>query len=169
MCGIAYRSTSGRAQRQTCSRKCKGELFKSKWRERFEARISKDDNGCWNWKGSRLKTGYGIFYYYFNGESKTTTAHRAAYLNYVGEIGESLTIDHLCRNVSCVNPVHLESVSMRENVLRGTSITAVNAKKDSCSRGHPLNGENLRITPIGHRVCRACEKMSKDRRKLKGV
>jgi hypothetical protein len=83
-------------------------------------------------------------------------AHRYAYLMFKGEIPEGLTIDHLCRFTSCVNPDHLEAVTLKVNILRGGTIFAVNSRKTHCHRGHPLEGRNLRINKKGERNCRAC-------------
>jgi hypothetical protein len=45
-------------------------------------------------------------------------AHRSVYVHLRGPIPPGMTIDHLCRNRSCVNPDHLEVVSLKENVRR---------------------------------------------------
>ncbi len=63
----------------------------------------------------------------------------------VGQIPSGLTLDHLCRVRNCVNPAHLEPVTHRENTLRGDGVTAINARKTSCHRGHPFAGENLYV------------------------
>ena len=74
-------------------------------------------------------------------------------------IPDGKELDHLCRNRKCVNPKHLESVTHRENILRGETIMAENARKTHCWRGHPLSGKNLKLKPNGHRQCRACAAM----------
>lgn len=68
--------------------------------------------GCWNWVGALDRYGYG--------RKAKTSAHRWYYRKFIGEIPNGLTIDHLCRNRQCVNPDHLEAVSMRENLRRGS-------------------------------------------------
>jgi len=97
--------------------------------------------------------GYGQF----SVNGKNRLAHRASYEMFCGEIPKNLTIDHKCRNPLCVNPKHLEAVSMRENTLRGTSLIAENSKKTHCKRGHELSGRNLIIKKDGNRRCRTCK------------
>lgn len=86
-------------------------------------------------------------------------AHRAMYEAFVGPIPEGLTIDHLCRRPACVNPAHLEAVTMRENTLRADTASTRNAAKTHCLRGHPFDPENTGIGGKGERVCLACRRM----------
>ena len=83
-------------------------------------------------------------------------AHRIAFELHKGIIPKGLTIDHLCRVLSCVNPSHLEVVSMKENVLRGNSPLAQKARQTHCLRGHVFSFDNIYRRSDGHRQCRAC-------------
>ena len=79
----------------------------------------------------------------------------------VGPIPKDLCIDHLCRVRNCVNPAHLEPVTVRENILRGNGPTAVNARKQLCKYGHRLFGRNLYQKPRHGwpaRECRTCNR-----------
>lgn len=118
--------------------------------------------GCHVWTASVNLDGYGKI----TVDNKTVGAHRVAYELAHGSIPVGLTIDHLCRNRMCVNPTHLEAVSMRENILRGEGISAKNARKTHCKRGHPLSGDNLYVEPMG-RHCKACARMAEQARKAK--
>ena len=122
--------------------------------ERFWAKVAKS-HGCWEWVGSRTVEGYGRFYDAMT--HSTFRAHRYVYERLMGcPIDPRLTLDHLCRNPGCVNPAHLEPVTVAENILRGTCPAAKNLRKTHCPRGHALTGKNLYIEPCGKRYCRAC-------------
>ena len=83
-------------------------------------------------------------------------AHRMIYEQTKGAIPEGMTIDHLCRNRACVNPDHLEAVPSGVNVLRGIGVTARNAVKSHCLRGHLFDEHNTIRLRNGGRACRKC-------------
>jgi hypothetical protein len=122
--------------------------------ERFFAKVGgPDDNGCWPWLAAK-KWGYGCFA--LDGGRIQVRAHRYSYEVLVGPIPDGLTIDHLCRNRGCVNPSHLEPVTMGINVLRGEGPSAKNARATHCSRGHPYDEKNTYRRKDGGRDCRRC-------------
>ena len=96
--------------------------------------------------------GYGRFW----SNGRGVYAHRYAYEHFVAPIPKGLTIDHLCRNRACVNPAHLEVVTMRVNVLRGETFAAENAAKTHCVHGHEFTQKNTYYAKQG-RVCRSCQ------------
>ncbi len=89
-----------------------------------------------------------------------TLVHRWMWLALVGDPGPVL--DHeVCENRACCNPAHLVPKPHRENILRGTAPTAVNAAKTHCKRGHPFDEANTYVcvdkrTGKSRRICRAC-------------
>jgi hypothetical protein len=116
------------------------------------------ETGCWEWLYARRRDGYGYVNAVVNGRRRPVTAHRVYYERYVGPIPEGLQLDHLCRNRGCVNPAHLEPVTQRENILRGESPAAKQARQTHCKYGHPFSAENTRRDKKGARWCRACER-----------
>ena len=108
------------------------------------------NNACVPWSGYRDSEGYG--------RNGGPLAHRQVYERVIGPIPEGLTIDHLCRNRACVNPQHMEPVSMRINALRGDTIAARKAAQTECIHGHPFDLANTRIDVNGTRRCRACNR-----------
>jgi len=110
---------------------------------------------CWMWTASLKSGGYGRFRVVSH---KMDLAHRVSYDLTIDRIPEDLELDHLCRNRGCVNPQHLEPVTRKVNQLRGFAPMAINARKQTCPRGHVLAGENLvrQQEAKGWRECRTC-------------
>lgn len=120
---------------------------------RFWAKVAKT-SGCWEWIAHKNQYGYGTY----SIQSRSYMAHRVAYELEIGPIPDGLEIDHLCRNRGCVNPAHMEPVTARENTLRGEGITAINAQKTHCPKGHKYTDENTYMKSDGKRVCRECSR-----------
>lgn len=117
-------------------------------------------SGCWLWLGDINPSGYAKMTagYVRSGDRKTVSAHRLSYEHFVGPIPPGFDINHLCRVRCCVNPLHLEPRS--ENTRRGV-IGLINTTRAAlmthCLRGHPLSGDNLRLSAEGRRICRTCK------------
>ena len=78
--------------------------------------IVNEKTGCWEWQLGRTGSGYGVCR---NLESKQVSAHRFYFEQANGPIPDGLQIDHLCRNRACVDPDHMELVTVAVNVRRG--------------------------------------------------
>ena len=136
---------------------------------RFWAKVDRTDN-CWLWTGAIQSRGYGSFGI---GDKRTETAHRIAYLTFVGPIPDGLELDHLCLNKRCVRPDHLEAVTAQVNNQRArdngqtspSPLSRLNASKIACPAGHFYSPDNTYTNPQGHRQCRTCKRES-DRRRI---
>lgn len=83
--------------------------------------IPEPNSGCWLWMGRVNEKGYGL--------SSHGLAHRFV-LRLVGrEVKPPLEVDHLCRVRCCVNPLHLEAVTHKENLAR-------KPVSQTCPQGH---------------------------------
>ena len=119
--------------------------------QRFFSKIKVLDNGCWEWTSNKAR-GYG----HFKLNKKTVKTHRLAYEMFYDKIPNGMSLDHLCRNRGCCNPIHLEPVTIKENIMRGEGIAAKNSKKTDCKYGHPFDKKNTYFYPNGKRLCRIC-------------
>lgn len=124
--------------------------------DKFWSKVDKrDPEECWNWLGSKTKTGYGLFW----PERRTTrTAHSFAF-ELATEIRAAtyvFDIHHKCYNKSCVNPAHLELFSRQENTSDAFDILT------HCKRNHEWTEENAKWRFDGkypRRQCRECIKI----------
>lgn len=120
--------------------------------DRFASKVDMSGS-CWTWTAWIDHHGYGRLYF---GRRNTEMAHRLSYQWAKGPIPEGLTIDHICRNRSCVRPDHLRAITRVENVMCGVGAAANNKRKTTCKRGHPFNafkGSGKRI----QRYCTICK------------
>lgn len=132
--------------------------------ERFWAKVNQprdattgepDADACWLWTAYvDRQTGYARF----NVQRKVWSAHRWAYLRFVGSITRGYVLDHLCRVRHCVNWHHLEPVIHATNVRRGKAPNVLLNQAGQCRRGHEASDENVyrRQATGGIVHCRPC-------------
>lgn len=114
--------------------------------DRLLSRVDYTNDGCWIWTGARQSKGYGSVGH----GGRTHLAHRISWELHNGPIATGMTIDHLCGKKLCINPEHLEPVSLSENVAR------YNDTRTHCKAGHLLH---RRTRGNGHAwFCPSCEK-----------
>ena len=82
----------------------------------YFSQVLKTDT-CWVWQGTSMpkRGGYGVFY--DANQGKKIRAHHYL-VPLIPTDGAKMEYDHLCRNVLCVRPEHLELVTATENRLR---------------------------------------------------
>jgi len=107
--------------------------------------IVSPNSECFLWTGTVNNYGYASVTF----NKKSSFAHRVIYELFVGQIDESLELDHLCRNPRCVNPDHLEPVTHQENIRRGYW-----GMRTHCQYGHLLDGLSI----DGYRYCLTCRR-----------
>lgn len=94
---------------------------------------------CWQWTGPRKWGAYG--------------PHFEIWVALVGRVPRGLELDHLCRNLLCVNPDHLEPVTHTENIRRSpATAVSIQRRKTHCPQGHAYTPEN---TYVHHKVLRS--------------
>jgi hypothetical protein len=127
------------------------------------------ESDCWWWMGTITWAGYGQVSRPA-GNARFPKAHRAVYEELVGKVPDGLVLDHLCRNRLCVNPKHLEPVTIGVNVQRGdlSSNGEYSRSKTHCPQGHAYaeHGGRRSVSachPKGGRICKICRSEQRKR------
>lgn len=132
-------------------------------RDRIQNNINVSPDGCWTWALALTRDGYAQMK--IDGVQKY--AHRVSYELNIAPIPDGLQIDHLCRNRACVNPAHLEPVTLQENLRRSQLVlSTANAAKSHCPAGHEYDLGNTYSDRRGRRSCRACQRERMRRTRL---
>jgi hypothetical protein len=85
--------------------------IEEKYKNRFYQRyIVNTKTNCWEWSGTKLSNGYGSL----RANKNTFLAHRVSF-SLFNDLEEFDVIDHICNNRSCVNPEHLQEVTLIQN------------------------------------------------------
>lgn len=130
-------------------------------RTRFWSKVDRSAaDGCWPWTSTLHGDGYGHFHHggpTTGSPRRVLKAHRVAYALEHGHLEAGVLLDHECSNEACCRPSHLRPMEHRENVLRGTAPTAVNAALTACRRGHPFTPKNTRQEGRSRR-CLTCQR-----------
>jgi len=125
-------------------------------------------DGCLRWKGYVSPSGYGMVHLPKFGARRI---HRVVWENFVGEIPDGMTLDHLCHTRNCLNRHHLRLATSRDNTLNSeTSPIAINARKTHCVNGHEFTEANTTRYMRGNhmrRECRTCKKQARIARQKK--
>lgn len=85
------------------------------------------DVECWPWQGYVHLSGHGMFTH----KRKTLRAHRVAYELTRGPIPKGMVVDHLCQNLLCLNPAHMNLLTPGErlSLAQSRNARAAGAKK----------------------------------------
>jgi hypothetical protein len=122
--------------------------------EKFWSRVVRHDEGCWEWRGGHISSGYGEISDY-----KPLLAHRVSWELHYGPIPEGMGVLHHCDNKECSRPDHLFLGDARANAR-----DLVN-KGLHYSRQHPekvLRGER-------HGMSKVTEEQVREIRELAGT
>jgi hypothetical protein len=91
----------------------------------FKARVIETEDGCHLFTGSTFHNGYGNFNVWISTgmQSVAVRAHRFAFYlsngwlpqGISGNVKDGIVLNHKCHNRRCVNPEHLEAVTVKIN------------------------------------------------------
>ncbi len=126
--------------------------------KRLQGYCTTNEYHCWLIHNSiDQNTGYYIATYH----NKSVRGHRKIYELFFNDLKEGLVIDHMCGNTNCLNPEHLEQVTVGENSRRGHCYDS----PTHCKHGHEYTPENTYTIPkSGHKSCMICRRRADQKR-----
>jgi hypothetical protein len=134
--------------------------------DNFYSKVGFDSiSGCHPWTGAK---GFHVDYpddltqaqprWRYN--DRTITSYRFAMFVELGYQDPGSTVDHLCHNRMCCNPLHLRCVPQIENNRNRRPVIS-----DYCQKGHLRTPESVGINPTTDtRFCYVCQRASDKKR-----
>jgi len=116
---------------------------------------------CIEWWANKNSDGYGVLDTAQARRFGQRMAHRMIYEECFGYIPDGLQVDHICCNRSCVNPEHLQLVTLEENLKLGKE------RRTHCKNGHERTAENVYVTPQGTYRCQICQRKARTKYRRK--
>lgn len=130
--------------------------------ERAYTSVEKRDDGCWISTYSVASHGYAQIGWQDAGKRHVVLAHRAAWVHVNGQMPLGMTLDHLCKTRTCVNPDHLRVLPNYENARR---TSGRDWPLGTCVNGHDathLKKSTRKANAKGYAlICGACERESR--------
>jgi len=124
------------------------------------------DNGCLEWQGARLASGYGLIGRGRRDEGMAYV-HRLAWELAHGPIPDGMFVCHHCDNPPCCNVEHLflgtHADNMADMVTKGRACGGGRhmTARTHCPSKHPYDEANTYVNPTtGARSCRICRAKS---------
>lgn len=132
--------------------------------ERMKSRMTVLPNGCWQWTGYILPTGYASISY----RGKGWRAHRLMCLLVHGDFPREWDVMHLCDNPSCINPDHIKAaptiVNMHDMRRKNRDI---NSPKTHCPRGHDYAVHGRPVHSYGYAPWRQCKICNRAKQRIR--
>jgi hypothetical protein len=117
---------------------------------------------CWLYKNKPNNSGYGTIHIGSRTDNtrKVIGVHRFSYMVANNcKIPDGLQINHKCYTRLCVNPNHLEVVTVSENLKKCRPYVRHFSKKTHCPKGHEYTKENTRLYK-NRRHCKTCNRIA---------
>lgn len=149
-------------------------------RERLEKNIDKASaSECWIWQGPTDAPNPSYPAYVLpricahdpleSSKSRSTYAHRVAYMIYIGPIPKGLVVHRSCHNYLCCNPAHLQLATRREAGTMKNPEKLVQPRikrpRSHCKHGHLLDQQNVYTSPNGVASCRTCTRQRQEKQR----
>lgn len=115
--------------------------------DRLELQLEALPNGCWVWRGTRDKDGYGVFTIQdqATGKQRKLRAHRVAWeFEHLDSAPHNLELCHSCDNPPCCNPAHLAPGTRQKNAMEAVERGRHAAPRGSSHYSSKLTEANVR-------------------------